>query len=105
MQGVEVDFQVRQCAIRQHHAAVTRARLDGNLEDAGQSLRQFPMVALHIGVEFFDGRVLVADLANLATQRDIDAFRLDLAHVLGQAGAERVVRVLLLIERRIAQID
>ena len=108
LQGVKVDLHVRDASVSENHTAVGRARL---YADLGQSLgaRRTPgerlVEAVHVGHELFHRRVLGTDFADLAADRDIHALRLQLAHRQRQLHSLLVIRALLLLERRLGEID
>ena len=74
-QHVEVDLRLRDRAVRQRHAAVRRAGLHGDLADAGDAA-EMPPQAVHVGAHLVGLRVVLADFADLAADRDLDPLRL-----------------------------
>ncbi len=84
------------------------AGLDTHLADAdGPRLAcvELAAVALEVGPQFLLVRVLLADLADLAADADRDAGRFELADQGGQLGGAGVVHALLIVDRRLREID
>ena len=63
------------------------------------------VVALHEGVEVLGRAVLLADLADLAAHGDRDPVGLAGADEPGQLGAQLEIELLLLVERRLGDVD
>ena len=62
-------------------------------------------VAVEVGPELLLGRVLLADLADLAADADRDAVRLERPDQRRQLGRPDVVLALLLVDRRLREVD
>ena len=71
----------------------------------GAARLQRLQVAAHERVQLVDVGVLAADLADFAADRDGDAVRLVRADERGEVGAQVAVDLLLLVERRLVEID
>src|ERR1035437_10296742 len=108
LKRVEVELHVRDGPVGEHHAAVRRAALDGDLRQARHARRlcgERPVVTVHERAEFLHGGVLGAHLTDLAAERDVDAFRLQRAHVARDVHADLVVQPLLFGQRALRQVD
>ena len=106
-QCLEIHAHLLHRAVRQNDAAVRRAGLDADLGDAdGARIERLEgtLVALHEGVQFLDGAVLAADLADLAADGDRQIAKLEAADEVREVRGERVVDVLLLIQRPLIEV-
>src|SRR5437763_14691083 len=81
-----------------------RACVDADLREPAAGAEHL-VEAVHERAQLLYGAVLLAYLADLATNRDGDAGLLLLANQFGQLGAALVVVALLLLDRRERQID
>src|SRR5205085_1714251 len=99
---------LRDAAARERHAAVAGTRLDADLRDAGHAgsaLGQLAAVPVEIGPQVVGRRVLLADLADLASHDDRDVGWFVLPDERGQLRLTSVVLPLLLVDRGLAEVD
>ena len=74
-------------------------------DGAGHAARRARAIAIEVGAQLLDGRVLRADLADLAADADGHAVRLERPDQRGQLGRAPVVLALLLVDGRLGQVD
>src|SRR5256885_1205868 len=105
-QRVEIELHLGDGSVGQHHAPVTRPRLDGDLADAGTGAQALERLdgAVHARLQLVHVRVLAAHLADLRAHRDGDALGLAIADEPGQLGGPLVVDALLLGKRGLGKV-
>ena len=104
---LEVHAHLLDRPVRQDDAAVRRAGLHADLGDADRvriQRLQRALVPLHEGVQFLDGAVLAADLADLAADGDGQVAELEAADEVREVRGERVVDGLLLVQRSLIEV-
>ncbi len=102
-QHVEVELHLGDAATGQRHAAVARAGLDADLADrlrAGAALQ----VGIDVGAQLLLGRVLLANLADLAADADRHASRLQRTDQTSELRGVVGVHLLLLGHRRPGEV-
>src|SRR5689334_12007260 len=104
-QRVEVNRHFGDRAIRQDDAAMRRTRIDADLRQAASVATEHAEKALDEGFELFDRAVLLADLADLPTDRDREARLLQVANQRRELRAAFVVVPLLLGKGREGEVD
>ena len=101
-EDLEVELDLGHAAVGERHAAVARPGLDAHLRDPDRARRarvQLAPVAVEVRLELLDGRVLVADLADLAADADRHAVGLERPDEVRQLGRPDVVLALLFVDR------
>ena len=107
-QGVEIDRNLLDRAVRQHDPAVGGAGLDADLAHADRpsgDLVQVSQVAVHVSPQLFFGGVLPTDFADFAADRDGHAGRLQRANVGREHGRELAVERLLSRDGGLVQVN
>ena len=107
-EDLEVELDLGHAAVGERHAAVRGAGLDADLGDAAGARGEpveLAAVAVEVGAQLRDRRVLGPDLADLAADADRDPVRLERPDERGQLGRAPVVLALLLVDVRLREVD